>query len=171
MDFKTYQSQRYALQISYPNGWTVQEHEEITEKNLIMVQFLAPDGEKSVSIFTTFSEKDIPFDSVMQLNIKGLRQANPDFKIYESKQTWFSKSNSISNLDTPAHLLVCSFNGLTHRYLISSGIGPIAIQNSQVNVHYVILYRAKPEAYQSDLSVAEEMIQSFKIISPNTSNK
>jgi hypothetical protein len=170
MNFKTYQSQRYAIQISYPDDWIVEENEEITEAKPVMVLFVAPDRNKAVSIFTTFSEKDVPFDSVMQLNIKGLRQAHPDFKIYESKQTWFSKSNSntISNLDTPAHLLVCGYDGLTYRYLISSGIGPIAIENSQVNVHYVILYQAKPEAYRSYLSVAEEMIQSFKIISPNT---
>jgi hypothetical protein len=168
MNFKTYKSQRYAVQISYPDNWIVEEHEEITETKPIMVQFLAPDREKSVSIFTTFSEKDIPFDSVMQLNIKGLRQANPDFKLYESKQTWFSKSNSNSNLDTPAHLLVCGFNGLTHRYLISSGIGPIAIENTQFNLHYVIVYQAKPETYRSSLAIAEEMIQSFKIISANT---
>jgi hypothetical protein len=168
MNFKTHQSQRYAIQISYPDDWKVEENEEITEAKPIMVQFVAPDGEKSVSIFTTFSEKDIPFDSVMQLNIKGLRQANPDFKIYESKQTWFSKSNSNSNLDTPAHMLVCGFNGLTHGYLISSGIGPIAIENTQFNVHYVIVYQAKPEAYRSSLAIAEEMIQSFKIITPST---
>jgi hypothetical protein len=162
---KIHQSQRYALQISYPDDWIVQEHEEITETNPVMVRFLAPDGEKSVSIFTTFSEKDIPFDSLMQLNIKGLRHVNPDFKIYESKQTWFSKSNSNtnSNLDAPAHLLVCGFNGLAHRYLISSGVGPISIENSQLNIHYVILYEAKPEAYRSYLPLAEEMIQSFEI--------
>ena len=83
-------------------------------ENPTMIQFIAPDGSmSSISIMTTLSQKDTSFDSFIQAVTKYLRDTHSDFKLYESKQTWDS------NLDMPAHVLVCGYDGLTHRFLTS----------------------------------------------------
>ena len=106
MNFITYQSHKYGLQIQYPDNWNKTE-KDITESDPIIVSFYSPNAaEAIVTIAVMLVPKDMVLDSFVQQHIKNLRDNYSDFKILKSKKTWLSSSDDNVN-HTQAHILIC----------------------------------------------------------------
>src|SRR5918996_4258101 len=117
MNFMTYQSHKYGLQIQYPNDWNKTE-KDITESDSTIVSFYSPNAaEAIVTIAVTLEPKDMALDTFVQQHIKNLRDNYSDFKILQSKKSWLSGSddnnNNNKNKNTLVHILICSFEGFT----------------------------------------------------------
>ena len=122
MNFTTYQSYKYGLQIHYPDNWNKTE-KDITESDAIIVSFYSPNAaEAIVTIAVMLAPKDMALDTFVQQHIKNLRDNNSDFKILKSKKTWLSSSDDNDNNHTQAHLLICSFEGSTFHYFMTAEV-------------------------------------------------
>src|ERR1043165_7669413 len=125
MNFITYQSHKYGLQIQYPDNWNKTE-KDITESDSTIVSFYSPNAaEVIVTIAVTLEPKDMALDTFVQQHIKNLRDNYSDFKILQSKTSWLSSlHDNINNTDTEntlVHILICSFEGLTFHYFMILG--------------------------------------------------
>ena len=162
MNFITYQSQKYGLQIQYPDDWNKTE-KDITESDSTIVSFYSPNAaEVIITIAVTLEPKDVALDSFVQQHIKNLRDNYSDFEILQSKKSWLSSSddNGNGNENTLAHILICSFEGFTFHYFIILGKSLA----HATNMFYTITYMAAPGKYQRNLPIAEHMIRSVNIL-------
>ena len=158
MNFITYQSHKYGLQIHDPNNWNKIE-KDITESDPTIVSFYSPNAaEAIVTIAVMLVPKDMALDTFVQQHIKNLRDNNSDFKILKSKKTWLSSSDDNDN-HTQAHLLICSFEGSTFHYFMTAGKSL-----GHANVYYTITYMTAPGKYRRYLPIAEHMIGSLRIL-------
>jgi hypothetical protein len=158
MNFIAYQSHKYGLQIHYPNNWNKTE-KDITESDPTIVSFYSPNAaEAIVTIAVMLTPKDMGLDTFVQQHIKNLRDNNSDFKILKSKKTWLTSSDDNNN-HTLAHLLICSFEGLTFHYFMTAGKSL-----GHANVYYTITYMTAPGKYRRYLPIAEHMIGSLRIL-------
>ena len=68
------------------------------------------------------------------------------------------KDNDTEN--TLAHILICSFEGLTFHYFMTLGKSLA----HATNMYYTITYMAAPGKYRRYLPIAEHMIRSIRIL-------
>ena len=164
MNFMTYQSHKYGLQIQYPDDWNKTE-KDITESDSTIVSFYSPNAaEAIVTIAVTLEPKDMALDTFVQQHIKNLRDNYSDFKILQSKKSWLSGSddnnNNNKNKNTLVHILICSFEGFTFHYFMILGKSLA----HATNMYYTITYMAAPGKYRRYLPIAEQMIRSIRIL-------
>jgi hypothetical protein len=100
MNFITYQSHKYGLQIQYPDNWNKTE-KDITESDSTIVSFYSPNAaEVIVTIAVTLEPKDMALDTFVQQHIKNLRDNYSDFKILQSKNArWNQRYVQIHDLN------------------------------------------------------------------------
>jgi hypothetical protein len=143
-------------------NWNKTE-KDITESDCTIVSFYSPNAaEVIVTIAVTLEPKDMVLDSFVQQHIKNLRDNYSDFKILQSKKSWLSSSddNDNENANTLAHILICSFEGLTFHYFMTLGKSLA----HATNMYYTITYMAAPGKYRRYLPIAEHMIRSIRIL-------
>ena len=158
MNFTIYQSYKYGLQIQYPDNWNKTE-KDIKESDPIIASFYSPNAaEAIITIAVILAPKDMALETFVQQRIKNLRDNNSDFKILKSKKTWLSSFDDNGN-HTPAHLLICSFEGSTFHYFMTAGKSL-----GHANVYYTITYMTAPGKYRRYLPIAEHMIASLRIL-------
>ena len=160
MNFITYQSHKYGLQIQYPDDWNKTE-KDITESDSTIVSFYSPNAaEVIVTIAVTLEPKDMALDTFVQQHIKNLRDNYSDFKILQSKKSWLSSLDDNDNGNTLAHILICSFEGFTFHYFMILGKSLA----HATNMYYTITYMAAPGKYRRYLPIAEQMIRSIRLL-------
>ncbi|HJT47128.1 MAG TPA: hypothetical protein VJ729_03010 [Nitrososphaeraceae archaeon] len=161
MNLITYQSHKYGLQIQYPDDWNKTE-KDITESDSTIVSFYSPNAaEVIITIAVTLEPKDMALDTFVQQHIKNLRDNYSDFKILQSRKSWLSSldDNDNDTENTLAHILICSFEGLTFHYFMTLGKSLA----HATNIYYTITYMAALGKYRRYLPIAEQMIRSIRI--------
>jgi eukaryotic-like serine/threonine-protein kinase len=148
--FLTYANSTYGIQIQYPSDWLYKEVNSTNIVTFIPEEALLNQADNSpvfVAIGIEFLPfHNIPLDLYTTLAINHLRQFQP-FRIESSINT------TIAN--NPAHKLLYTAGGLKTMTLFT-------IKGDKT---YIIKYAASPTKFPTYLTAAQEMINSFELIS------
>ncbi|HJT49804.1 MAG TPA: hypothetical protein VJ729_16610 [Nitrososphaeraceae archaeon] len=164
MNFIPYISDKYGIEISYPEGWIgIENQKDLSASDPTFVYFSAAEPNPnnteamvSIGVIGATKELNMSLDKYIQGNIKNLRNADSNFKLLQSKRM----ENFLGDKDKPAHLLVYnSSGGWTQYFLVIAGRSLI-----QGSVYYIIMYRVGSKKYQRYLPTVEQMISTFRIL-------